>query len=173
MGMPAKIPFILLAALLAVRPPLVAAEKAPAGAKIGQLLPDRVLQGLNGHSRRLSDYRGRPLIINVWASWCGPCKQEMASLERMAWAEQSHSFSIIGISTDDFRQLALNWLEQSHSTISQFIDTRRQMEDLLGASKIPLTVLISPDGRVLRRIYGAREWDTPQSLQLIRSAFGF
>jgi thiol-disulfide isomerase/thioredoxin len=112
------------------------------------------------------------LIINLWASWCGPCRAEMASLERLAWLEPARHFSIIGISTDDDPARAREWLQASNATINQFIDTRLQMESMLGATRIPLTVLIDSDGRVVDKIYGAREWDSPQSLQWIRTAFG-
>ena len=162
---------LLMLAIPGLCAPMDASPTAPPDVKIGQILPDALLQGLNGHSRRLSDFRGKPLLINVWASWCGPCKQEMASLERLAWLEPARKFNVIGISTDDYRQAAMHWLEQSHSTISQFIDNQREMENLLDASKIPLTVLVGPDGRVLRKVYGAREWDTPQALKLLREAF--
>jgi peroxiredoxin len=162
---------LLMLAMPALCSPSKSSRAAPAEVKVGQTLPDALLLGLNGHSRRLSDYRGKPLVINVWASWCGPCKQEMASLERLAWLELARNFSVIGISTDDYRQQALNWLAQSHSTISQFIDNRREMENLLDAFKIPLTVLVGADGRVLQKVYGAREWDAPPALQLLRETF--
>jgi thiol-disulfide isomerase/thioredoxin len=163
--------FLLLLVALGSAAPLAAFAETPADIKIGQVLPDAMLKGLNGHSRNLSEFRGRPLLINVWASWCGPCKQEMASLDRLAWSELAHKFDVIGISTDDDPSQAGGWLARSHSTISHFIDTRREMENLLGASRIPLTVLVGADGRVLDKIYGAREWDTPQALQMLRSTF--
>ena len=139
--------------------------------QIGQRLPDAALQGLNGPSRHLQDFLGKPLLINVWASWCGPCKQEMASLERLAWNEIAQHINIIGISTDDYPEQAQRWVSQSHSTISHFIDERLQMERMLGASRLPLTVLVGADGRILSKIYGAREWDSPQALQLLRGQF--
>ena len=162
---------MLLLATLGSGAPLGAFEQPTADVKIGQILPDTMLHGLNGRSRKLSDFRGRPLLINVWASWCGPCKQEMASLDRLAWLNFAQKFDVIGISTDDNPSQAASWLKQSHSTISQFIDTRREMENLLGATRIPLTVLVGADGRVLDKIYGAREWDTPQALRLLRTTF--
>jgi thiol-disulfide isomerase/thioredoxin len=139
--------------------------------QIGQRLPDAALQGINGPSRHLRDFLGKPLLINVWASWCGPCKQEMASLERLAWSEIAQHMNIIGISTDDYPQQAEQWLAQSHSTISHFIDERLRMERMLGASRLPLTVLVGPDGRILSKIYGAREWDSPQALALLHAQF--
>jgi thiol-disulfide isomerase/thioredoxin len=138
---------------------------------IGAPLQEAVLTGLNGPSRRLSTYRGKPLLINVWASWCGPCKQEMASLERLAWRDQSRYFAIIGISTDDEAERALSFLKTSNATISHFIDRDLQMEHMLGASRLPLTVLVDADGRILEKVYGARQWDAPEALRLIDRTF--
>jgi thiol-disulfide isomerase/thioredoxin len=107
----------------------------------------------------------------VWASWCGPCRQEMASLERLAWHDQARHFAIIGISTDDDAAQAAGMLKNINATISQFIDRNLQMENMLGASRLPLTVLVAADGRVLEKIYGARQWDSAESLRLIDEAF--
>jgi len=141
-------------------------------AAIGELLPDAPLAGLNGPSRRLSDYRGRALVINVWASWCGPCRMEMASLERLAWRDPDADFDVIGISTDDEAADAKAYLAGSHATISHFIDRNLQLERLLGASRIPLTVLVDRSGRIRDKVYGALEWDGPEALRRIRRAFG-
>ncbi|MFI4979118.1 MAG: TlpA family protein disulfide reductase [Nevskiales bacterium] len=138
---------------------------------VGGTLHDVTLQGLNGPSRKLSAYLGRPLIINVWASWCAPCREEMQSLERLAWGDHRREFAIIGISTDDYPEKALSLLDVTHATISQFIDTDLQMENMLGASRLPLTVLVGADGRVLQKIVGARTWDGPEALRLIAQTF--
>ena len=131
------------------------AEEVP----IGGTLRDATLRGLNGPPRNLSEFLGKPLIINVWASWCGPCRAEMASLERLAWLDESRDLTIIGISTDDYEDRALVALTSSNATITHFIDRNLLMEKMLGASRLPLTVLVALDGRVLDKIYGAREWD--------------
>ena len=164
---------VVLALLAWLALALPAAAAAPrAGVPVGGVLPDANLAGLNGPARALAAFRGRPLIINVWASWCGPCRQEMESLERLAWRDRNQYFAIIGISTDDYPAPARAVLEATHATLSQFIDTGLQMETMLGATRLPLTVLVGPDGRVLQRIYGAREWDSEDSRQLIDAAFG-
>jgi thiol-disulfide isomerase/thioredoxin len=139
---------------------------------IGGVLRDAPLQGLNGPSRRLSQFRGRSLLINVWASWCGPCIEEMASIERLAWMEGRPPFAMIGVSTDDYPEPARAFLRRSNATISHFIDNALQIENMLGAARIPLTVLVGADGHVLDKIYGAREWDGPDSLRLLTRAFG-
>jgi thiol-disulfide isomerase/thioredoxin len=139
--------------------------------EIGQALRDAELDGLNGPPRKLSDYRGRPLIINVWASWCGPCRAETASLERLAWSELGQRFTIIGVSTDDYRDKALGWLKLSNATFNHYIDHKLVLENLLGASQLPLTLLVDARGHVIDRVYGVREWDSAEAMAYIRKSF--
>ena len=150
---------------------LLVTARSPAAVPVGGTLGNAPLQGLNGPSRHLADFRGKPLIINVWASWCGPCRAEMSSLERLAWLHTRVRFRIIGVSTDDYADKARAFLRSSNSTISQFIDTRRAIENMLGASSIPLTVLVGADGRVLGKFYGARNWAAPAAVRTIEAAF--
>jgi thiol-disulfide isomerase/thioredoxin len=155
---------------LAVLPPGLRAETL-GEVPIGGELRDATLQGLNGPPQKLTAFRGRPLLINLWASWCGPCRAEMASLERLAWREGKHDFAIIGISTDDDANQAKTVLRYTHATISHFIDNGLQMEKMLGASRLPLTVLVDAEGRILEKIYGAREWDGKEAARLLDETF--
>jgi thiol-disulfide isomerase/thioredoxin len=148
-----------------------AVAASPGEVRIGDALREARLQGLNGPSRKLSEFRGRPLIINVWASWCGPCRAEMASLERLAWRDEGRAFAIIGISTDDFIERAQEWLQHSNATISHYLDRGLQMEHMLGASSLPLTVLVDAHGRVLDKVYGARQWDSPDAISFVSRTF--
>ena len=163
---------ILLIVLLCPVPASTGAFAAtPGEIRIGETLPDALMRGLNGPSRKLSEFRGRPLIINVWASWCGPCRAEMASLERLAWRDESGYFTIIGVSTDDYPERAEALLKATNATISHFIDARLRIENMLGASRLPLTVLVDADGRVVEKVYGARKWDDPHTIRIIGGAF--
>lgn len=154
---------------------LASAVASPSEARpvpVGEVLPNVTMLGLNGPDRSLASYRGRRLIINVWASWCGPCRAEAASLERFAWSDSGSTYTVIGISTDDYRTAAERWLKQSNATLSHFIDRALVMENLLGANHIPLTVLVDENGRVVARIQGAREWDSAEQRRLIEREYG-
>ena len=96
----------------------------------------------------------------------------MASLERLAWLNQRPYFAIIGVSTDDYAAKAKTLLKTTNATISHYIDAGLKMENMLGASKLPLTVLVDADGRVLAKVYGAKQWDQPDELRFIDNTFG-
>lgn len=156
--------FLLLGLVCAV--PLAIA-KTPGEVNVGELLREVPMQGLSGPSQKLSAFRGKPLIINVWASWCEPCRQEMGSLDRLARRYGGKQFNVIGISTDDYRARALGFLQKSKPAFSHFIDSKLMLENMLGANQLPLTLLVDTRGRVLGKYYGAKEWDSPQSVEMI------
>jgi thiol-disulfide isomerase/thioredoxin len=111
------------------------------------------------------------LVINVWASWCPPCLQEMASLERLAWSEAGQKFTVIGISTDDYVDAAKARLLKNSATLNHYIDKNLELENMLGADHLPLTLLVDAKGRVLSKTTGAREWDSDESKAMINKAF--
>ena len=148
-----------------------ALARTPGEVAVGGILRDAPMQGLSGPSRLLSEFRGKPLIINVWASWCGPCRAEMGSLERLFRRSGGKHFAVIGISTDDYADAARGFLKQSTTSFSHFIDSKLLLENMLGADRIPLTLLIDAQGRVLGKYYGAKEWDSPEALEIIGKTF--
>ena len=145
--------------------------QTPGEVAVGSVLREATMRGLNGPDRKLSAFRGKPLIINVWASWCPPCIAEMGSLERLAWSELGQQFTVIGISTDDYPEAAKGFLTKSNATLNHYIDRQLELENMLGANRLPLTLLVDAKGRVLNKIVGAREWDGLQAMALIRSTF--
>ena len=139
---------------------------------VGSLLRDAPLYGFASDFRKLSELRGKPLLINVWASWCGPCRAEMGSLERLSRRYGGKQFNVIGISTDDDADAAAAFIMQSQITFDNYLDSKLVLENMLGANAIPLTVLVDANGRVIQKIRGSREWDSQESLDLIRKALG-
>lgn len=141
--------------------------KTPGEVEVGFVLKDAPLHGLLVANRNFSSFRGKPLLINVWASWCGPCRQEIGSIERLARRYGGKQFNVVGISTDDYIDRATLFVQRSGITFPNFIDSQLALENMLGANQLPLTVLVDAQGRVLAKHYGAREWDSPEALALI------
>ncbi|TXT39652.1 MAG: thiol-disulfide isomerase-like protein [Comamonadaceae bacterium] len=165
------LPFCLAAWLWALI--LISSSQAatPGEVPVGGLLREATMRGLNGPDLKLSAFRGKPLIINVWASWCPPCIAEMGSLERLAWSDLGQQFNVIGISTDDYPDAAKGFLRKSSATLNHYIDRQLELENMLGAKHLPLTLMVDAKGRVLAKVVGAREWDDPASMTLIRQTF--
>lgn len=161
------IPVLFLAS--AISAPALAGT--PGEVEEGSLLREATLQGFSGNTKKLSDYRGKPLIINVWASWCGPCRAEMGSLNRLARRYNGKQFNVIGISTDDYGNKAAAFIRESKISFANYLDSRQFMENMLGADTIPLTVLVDAKGRVLSKAYGAYEWDSPEIIEAIGKTF--
>lgn len=159
---------LLVATLILTAP---AHAKTPGEVDVGSALRDLPMQGLNGPSKKVLDFKGKPLIINVWASWCGPCRAEMGSLDRLA-KRYGKQFTVIGISTDDYPENAKSFLQKSGTAFPMFIDDKPwPLENMLGANRLPLTVLVDADGKVLGKYYGAHEWDSREAVEAIAKVF--
>jgi len=163
--------FLTLALCLAAAAPAPAGAATPGEVTEGNTLRDVTMRGLTGEPKTLSAFRGKPLIINMWASYCSPCLQEMGSLERLS-KRYGKQFNVIGISIDDHPERAQAFLAKARTTFPHFIDQNLTIEHMLGANRIPLTVLVDAQGRILYKVYGAREWDSPDSVKAIGQAFG-
>ncbi len=149
-----------------------ALAKMPGEVEVGGTLREASLYGFAGDYRKLSELRGKPLIINVWASWCGPCRAEMGSLDRLSRRYGGKQFNIIGVSTDDYVNAAAAFLAQAKVSFDNYHDKNLLLEAMLGADTIPLTVLVDAQGRVVKKVHGSRQWDSPESIELIAKTFG-
>ncbi|MBL0124767.1 MAG: TlpA family protein disulfide reductase [Betaproteobacteria bacterium] len=141
----------------------------PGEVPVGGQLREARMFSVSGPPRMLSTFRGKPLIINVWASWCGPCRAEMSSLQRLSQIDAKKQFRVIGISTDDDAIAASEYVVKSKLTFENFVDYNLLMENMLGANTIPLTLLIDANGRVLAKIRGSRDWTSAESIALVEN----
>jgi len=163
-----KYVFVLFFMMLAAAPSLGGAT--PGEVSIGGNLRDAPMRGLTGESVSLSEYQGKPLIINVWASYCVPCLAEMGSLERL-WRRYGNRINVIGISIDDYPDRAKLFLSKAGTSFPHYIDYKLTLENMLGANTIPLTLLVDEQGRVLLKIRGAQEWDDPDVIKVIGKTY--
>ena len=148
-----------------------ALANTPGEVEVGSYLREATLQGFNGKTKTFTDFKGKPLIINIWASWCGPCRAEMGSLQRLAQRYNGKEFNVIGISTDDNGYAAAAFIKHSKVSFDNFLDHKLLLENMLGANTIPLTILVDIDGRVLAKARGAYEWDSPLTIKAIEKTF--
>jgi thiol-disulfide isomerase/thioredoxin len=126
--------------------------------------PALALPALEGEGS-LAALSGRPLLVNYWATWCAPCRAEMASLERLSRAVAGR-LEVVGVTFDEDLNLAREWLRRERVSFRSFADPGgRISRGALGVTELPQTFLVAADRRVLERTRGAREWDEPRVAQ--------
>jgi len=160
-----KLSVLIFCSLLGITSNVFA--NTPGEVLIGSYLPDATLNSFSGKINKFSTYRGKPLIINVWASWCGPCREEIGSLERLSRRFGGKQLNVIGISTDDDASAAAAFIKESKLTFTNYLDSNVRLENMLGANTIPLTLLVDAQGRVIEKVRGYQQWDSPEALKLI------
>ena len=147
----------LLAAMVGVCTIAFAAPIAPGG-----LAPDFTLRTLDGPNLRLQEQRGRVVLVNFWATWCGPCRQEMPHLNRLYEKYRASGFVLLGVNVDDDQGKAAGVAAKLGLKFPVLLDTDKKVSQLYDMSAMPATVLIDKDGRVkyLHRGYQSGYEDT-------------
>jgi thiol-disulfide isomerase/thioredoxin len=123
----------------------------------------------------LAAYRGKPLIVNLWATWCGPCVKEMPSLAKLAEALKSQGVAVVAISEDRGGKFVVDPFLKDHaiSGLDIYLDkTMSTGKALKGSTILPMTVMINADGDEVGRVFGDRDWDSPESRAEIIKLFG-
>lgn len=130
----------------------------PESALIGQPVPALSLPDLDGKPHRLSDYRGHRVLLNFWASWCGPCLDEMPALAQAQAKFGEHGAIVVGIAMDDPVQVRAFLAAHSLNypiLLGRLAPPSTSLELGDGAGALPYSVLIDADGRVLATHFGA------------------
>lgn len=126
----------------------------------GPSLPlQATLRDLDGNTASLSQWQGRVLVLNVWASWCAPCRAEMASLQALADRVDPAQAAVIGLSVDEDQNLMREYLRRTDVRFRNFVaGSARAAQDLFGVRALPETLILAPDTTLRARVQGARDW---------------
>ena len=138
---------LLLASTLAAQ--AAATAQAPA--------PDFTLRGTDGRNLRLQEQRGQVVLVNFWATWCGPCRQEMPHLNRLYDKYRDSGFTLLGVNIDDDPRTAAATAAKLGLKFPVLLDTDKRVSKLYDLGSMPATVLIDRDGRVRHLHRGYRE----------------
>jgi thiol-disulfide isomerase/thioredoxin len=140
----------------------------PLKVRIGQPVPPLAVQDLHNQPESLKPHPGKLLMINVWATWCGSCRHEMPSLQRLAAQLGTDRLELVGLSVDMDEHVVREYLIENKITFPSFLDrNQRAVNGVLGVRVFPSTFFVGPDGRLVKVIEGWRDWDTPELLDTI------
>ena len=154
-----KILFWIWVVGLILTAPSFAGEDLPINA------PQFSIPSLDGHELALKDYQGKYLLVNFWATWCGPCKVEMPSLESLYRKFNKRNFAMIAVSNDIFgAQVVEPYIQAQNFTFPVGLDPKLKASNQFGVISLPTTFLIDPQGKIIGVLNGAENWVDPKTL---------
>jgi cytochrome c-type biogenesis protein len=117
---------------------------------------------LDGTTLRLSDLKGRPLFLNFWATWCGPCRMEMPSMEALYRRYKDRGFEILAVNVRENKRDAAAFMDEMNLSFPAALDVRGSIAASYGIEAFPTTYLIDRNGGIVTRLVGAIDWDAPE-----------
>jgi peroxiredoxin len=151
----------LVAALIVALPAVAADGSGPA--------PQFTLPSKAGSDVSLAQYKGQVVMINFWASWCGPCRQEMPLLENIYKKYNKLGFTLIGVNVEPDSKAADDWLKQTPVTFPVLYDKSSKVSQMFNVSGMPTTVIIDRKGNVRYRHISYKPGDESEYLNTIRT----
>ncbi len=137
--------------------------------KAGDTAPNFQLRDMEGRMVALSDLRGKVVLLNFWATWCGPCRVEMPAMEELYRTYPRKDFEILAVSTDaQGAAVTRPFQQENHLTFPILHDADFRVGLAYGARTLPMTFMVDRQGVVRQQIFGARDWAAPEAHQLIK-----
>jgi peroxiredoxin len=130
-----------------------------------RLAPDFAVTDLNGQAVRLSAFRGKVVLLNLWTTWCPPCREEMPSMERLYGLLRDRDFQLLAVSQDEDGTRAVEpFVREMKLSFPVLVDPERQVGARYGVWGYPETFVIDRNGYVVERVIGPRDWASPASV---------
>ena len=137
--------------------------------KLGLPAPDFMFPGLDGKMVSLSDYRGHVVLVNVWATWCPPCVDEMPSMERLYKELKGENFEILAVSIDALGTKAVApFMKKYNLSFPALMDSDATIKTLYQTTGVPESFIVNQEGFLVQKIIGPRDWATPAVVGFFR-----
>jgi peroxiredoxin len=169
----AFIVFLMITTLLVVwslkqnSPFFQSATQAPV--RVGLPAPDFTYPGLNRKKVSLSDYRGKVVFVNIWATWCPPCVEEMPSMQKLYQKLEGENFEILAVSIDSKgAKVVAPFMKKYKLTFPALLDSMGTIKRIYKTTGVPESYIIDKDGILAKKVIGPLDWSQPDILRLFR-----
>ena len=140
------------------------------GLEKGLPAPNFSLPDLDGQMVNLTDYKGRVVLLNIWATWCPPCVEEMPSMEKLYQELQGEGFEILAVSIDESgAQDVLPFMKKHKLSFPVLIDPKGTLKGLYQTTGVPESFIIGKDGILVEKVIGPRDWAVPEAIGFFRN----
>jgi peroxiredoxin len=144
-------------------------REAPQPAMEGKPAPDFTLVDLAGQKTRLSDLKGKVVLVNFWATWCPPCREEIPSMANLNRIMAGKPFRMLAISIDQGGKEAVEaFFRQSGTTLPALLDSSGATGKLYGTTGVPETFVIDRKGVIIKKVIGALNWSDPEVVEFLK-----
>jgi peroxiredoxin len=133
------------------------------------MAPDFALQDTEGKMHRLSDYRGKPVIINFWTTWCPPCREELPSMNRAWHLLEKEGIAMLALNMGEDEDAIFIFSADYPTDFPILMDQSGEVIEQWPVKGLPTTYVIAPDGTIAYRAIGSREWDDKALLDAVRA----
>jgi thiol-disulfide isomerase/thioredoxin len=132
-------------------------------------LPELAFEDKDGKPLTLADFQGKAVLLNIWATWCAPCREEMPTLDSLQAQLGGEQFEVVALSIDHAGIGVVDkfYRETGVQHLRKYIDPSTLATSTLGIEGVPTTLLIDHEGREIGRLAGATEWDSPAMVDLM------
>jgi peroxiredoxin len=145
-------------------------SSSPTALVAGDMAPDFQLEDTKGNRVALSDLRGKVVMVNFWATWCPPCKEEMPSMEQLNKIMAGEDFVRLAINTEkNGRSLVPDFLKKNPHDFTVLYDDEGTVQQEYGVYRFPESFVIRKDGTIDQKVIGAINWSSPETVSYFRN----
>jgi thiol-disulfide isomerase/thioredoxin len=138
----------------------------------GGKMPALKLVDVDGRERSISEWRGKTVVVNFWATWCEPCRDEMPALARLREQLKDRPFEVLAVNYGESNAKVAGFLEREKLALPVLLDGDKAASERWGAKGLPMTFLVDARGRVRYRVFGERDWTEGEALQVVEKLIG-
>lgn len=129
----------------------------------GNYAPDFTLKDLNGQEVQLSSLKGKVVLVNFWATWCPPCREEIPSMMKLNQAMQGKPFQMLAISIDEGgKEDVERYFKKQGVSLPTLLDTDGKVSKRYGTTGVPETFVLNSKGLIVKKVIGPMDWGSPQ-----------
>jgi len=137
--------------------------------QMGKPAPGFSLPNLDGTMVNLADYKGKVVLLNIWATWCPPCVEEMPSMEKLFQSLKGEGFEILAVSIDASGiKVVRPFMEKHKLSFPALVDPKGTIQTLYRTTGIPESIIIDKNGIVVEKIIGPRDWGSSEAIEYFR-----